>query len=118
MPKLAALASAADNICFASSSVRLAYVRGISPHLNTDRFIETTLSFFFSLLHLTRIHFCVFLSPVSFTRTASSAKFAPRQRHRCCGMLRQTSYSSRKTVDVVLDQAFSLSRFLGGTLLV
>src|SRR5262249_19341508 len=37
MPRLAALASAADNICFASSSVRLAYVRGMSPHLNTDR---------------------------------------------------------------------------------
>ena len=33
MPKLAALASAAANICFASSSVRLVYVRGISPHL-------------------------------------------------------------------------------------
>src|SRR5215813_10165840 len=31
MPKLAALASAADNICFASSSARLVYVRGMSP---------------------------------------------------------------------------------------
>jgi hypothetical protein len=39
MPKLAALASAADNICFASSRVRLVYVRGISPHINTDRFV-------------------------------------------------------------------------------
>src|SRR5262249_36739500 len=29
MPKLAALVSAADNICFASWSVRLVYVRGI-----------------------------------------------------------------------------------------
>src|SRR5262249_3323477 len=37
MPKLAALASAAANICFASSSVRLAYVRGMSPHLNMAR---------------------------------------------------------------------------------
>src|SRR5262249_34070223 len=37
MPKLAALASADANICFASSSVRLAYVRGMSPHLNTGR---------------------------------------------------------------------------------
>src|SRR6516225_9954724 len=40
MPRLAALASAADNICFASSSVRLAYVRGMSPHLNTDRILN------------------------------------------------------------------------------
>src|SRR5215831_16526447 len=61
MPKLAALASAADNICFASSSVRLVYVRGISPHLTMDRIFKTTLSFLFSRLHLTRIHFCVFL---------------------------------------------------------
>src|SRR5262249_44799158 len=37
MPKLAALASAAANICFASSSVRLVYVRGMSPHLNMAR---------------------------------------------------------------------------------
>src|SRR5215510_8681318 len=40
MPKLAALASAADNICCASSSVRLVYVRGISPHLNMDRIFK------------------------------------------------------------------------------
>src|SRR5215471_15834453 len=39
MPKLAALASAADNICFASSSVRLVYARGMSPQLNVDRFV-------------------------------------------------------------------------------
>src|SRR6516162_8072989 len=31
MPTLTALASAADNICFASSSARLVYVRGMSP---------------------------------------------------------------------------------------
>src|SRR5262244_4036379 len=37
MPELAALASAAANICFASSSVRLVYVRGMSPHLNMAR---------------------------------------------------------------------------------
>jgi len=37
MPKLAALASAADNICFASSRVRLVYVRGKRPHLSMDR---------------------------------------------------------------------------------
>src|SRR5262249_12702894 len=41
MPKLAALASAADNICFASSSVRLAYVRGMSPYLNTGRIVTS-----------------------------------------------------------------------------
>src|SRR5262249_37487927 len=41
MPKLAALDSAADNICFASSSVRLAYVRGMSPHLNTGRILPS-----------------------------------------------------------------------------
>src|SRR5262245_36540528 len=41
MPKLAALASAADNICLASSSVRLAYVRGMSPHLNTCRILTS-----------------------------------------------------------------------------
>src|SRR5215831_12625218 len=41
MPKLAALPSAADNICFASSSVRLAYVRGMSPHLNTGRILTS-----------------------------------------------------------------------------
>src|SRR5215510_4882232 len=41
MPKLAALASAADNICFASSSVRLAYVRGMSPHRNTGRILTS-----------------------------------------------------------------------------
>src|SRR5262249_4952251 len=41
MPKLAALASAADNICFASSSVRLAYFRGMSPHLNTGRILTS-----------------------------------------------------------------------------
>src|SRR5262245_6929888 len=37
MPKLAALASAAANICFASSSVRLVYVRGMSPHLKSEQ---------------------------------------------------------------------------------
>src|SRR5262249_49092418 len=41
MPKLAALASAADNICLASSSVRLAYVRGMSPHLNTGSILPS-----------------------------------------------------------------------------
>src|SRR5262245_65745718 len=41
MPKLAALASAADSICLASSSVRLAYVRGMSPHLNTGRILTS-----------------------------------------------------------------------------
>src|SRR5262245_22273451 len=41
MPKLAALASAADNICLASSSVRLAYVRGMSHHLNTGRILTS-----------------------------------------------------------------------------
>src|SRR5215510_285644 len=40
MPKRAALTSAADNICFASSSVRLVYVRGISPHLHMDRILK------------------------------------------------------------------------------
>src|SRR5262245_55941452 len=41
MPKLVALASAAANICFASSSVRLAYVRGMSPHINTGRMLTS-----------------------------------------------------------------------------
>src|SRR5215831_6229672 len=40
MPKLAALASAADNICFASSSVTVSHVRGMSPHLNMDRILN------------------------------------------------------------------------------
>src|SRR5215469_12088026 len=43
MPRLAALASAADNICFASSSVRLAYVRGMSPpfrHVLSHRYLR------------------------------------------------------------------------------
>src|SRR6516164_11612640 len=39
MPKLAAFVSAADNIRFASSSVRLVHVRGIWPQLNVDRFV-------------------------------------------------------------------------------
>src|SRR5262245_61936379 len=40
MPKLAALASAADNICFASSSVTVSHVRGMSPHLNMHRIFK------------------------------------------------------------------------------
>src|SRR6516164_1224599 len=41
MPKLAALVSAADSIRFASSSVRLAYVRGMSRHLNAGRILPS-----------------------------------------------------------------------------
>src|SRR5215468_10120868 len=62
MPKLAALASPADNICFASSSVRLAYLRGMSPHLNTNRILKRSSLWpgAISRLHFKRLRFRVF----------------------------------------------------------
>src|SRR5262249_3900271 len=61
MPKLAALASAANNICFASSSVRLVYVRGMSPHLNMDMILNGLFLWpGATRLHLERLRFCAF----------------------------------------------------------
>src|SRR5258708_7245906 len=59
MPKLAALASAADNICFASWSIRLVYVRGISPHLKWIGFLNDPVIPFLAP-PFRRIRSCVF----------------------------------------------------------